>query len=119
MGEEQILTLTISLGGLVFIIIVALIKGFLLSKRKFICSHCGKEFYPKWYQVMFETHFNDYFRIRCPHCNKKKYQKIIDYLEKMWYYYISMLQKSQNTEDLWIIKTLCSEALSAATTKAM
>ena len=81
MGEEQILTLTISLGGLVFIIIVALIKGFLLSKRKFICSHCGKEFYPKWYQVMFETHFNDYFKIRCPHCDKKKYQKIID--EKM------------------------------------
>lgn len=81
MTSEQALTLLISIGGLVFIIIVALIKGFLLSKRKFMCSNCNKEFYPKWYQVMFETHFNEYFRIRCPHCNKKKYQRILD--EKM------------------------------------
>ena len=35
MTGEQVLTLLISIGGLVFIIIVTLIKGFLLSKRKF------------------------------------------------------------------------------------
>ena len=36
--------------GCAFVLIVALIKGIVLSKHKFICSECNKEFYPKWYQ---------------------------------------------------------------------
>ena len=62
----------------VFAMIVALIKGIVLSKYKFICSECNKEFYPKCYQVMFETHFGHYFRIRCPHCKKKAFHRSID-----------------------------------------
>ena len=64
--------------GLIFAMIVALIKGIVLSKHKFMCSECNKEFYPKWYQVMFESHFGEYFRIKCPHCGKKAFHRNID-----------------------------------------
>ena len=76
MTSEQKLTLINIILAIVIIVVVILIKGIMLSKRKFICSYCNKEFYPKWYQVMFETHFFDYFKIKCPHCGKKKYHKI-------------------------------------------
>ncbi len=65
-------------GAFVFSMIVALIKGIVLSKHKFICSECNKEFYPKWYQVMFETHFGEYFKIKCPHCKKKAFHRSIE-----------------------------------------
>ena len=64
--------------GLVFVIIFTLIKGTILSKHKLICSECNKEFYPKWYQVMFETHFNNYFKIKCTHCGKKEFHRSIE-----------------------------------------
>ena len=75
---SNIISLVILISGVIFVIIVAFIKGFILSKYEFECSECNKRFYPKWYQVMFETHFNDYFRIKCPHWGKKKYQRIIN-----------------------------------------
>ena len=66
------------IGALILIIVVAFIKGLILSKHKFRCCMCNKEFYPKWYQVMFEAHYFEYFRIRCPHCGKKEYHRSID-----------------------------------------
>ena len=65
-------------GAFIFVMVLALIKGLILSKHKFVCSKCNEEFHPKWNQVMFETHFGEYFRIKCPHCGKKAYQRIID-----------------------------------------
>lgn len=53
------------------VVLASLIKGIILSKHKFICSQCNKEFYPKWYKMMFEQHFNDYYKIKCPHCREK------------------------------------------------
>lgn len=66
------------IGALIFIIVVAFIKGLILSKHKFRCCMCNKEFYPKWYQVMYELHYFEYFKIRCPHCGKKEYHRSID-----------------------------------------
>lgn len=66
------------IGALIFIIVCAFIKGLILSKHKFRCCMCNKEFYPKWYQVMFETHYFEYFKIRCLHCGKKEYHRCID-----------------------------------------
>lgn len=66
------------IASIIFLLVLVLIKGLTLSKHKFKCSQCNKEFYPKWYQVMFETHSGEYFRIKCPHCKKKKYHKAID-----------------------------------------
>lgn len=68
----------IIIGVIIFILIFAIIKGIILSRHSFRCSVCGKEFKPKWYQVMFELHYFEYFKIRCPHCGKKKYHKYID-----------------------------------------
>ncbi len=61
-----------------FCILFSFIKGIVLSKHRFLCSQCNKEFYPKWYQVMFESHFGEYYKIKCPHCNKKEYHRSID-----------------------------------------
>lgn len=66
------------IGALIFIILGAFIKGLILSKHKFRCCMCNKEFYPKWYQVMYELHYFEYFKIRCPHCGKKEYHRSID-----------------------------------------
>ena len=57
------------------VVLASLIKGIILSKHKFICSQCNKEFYPKWYKMMFEQHFNDYYKIKCPHCGEKKFNR--------------------------------------------
>lgn len=62
----------------VFILIFAFVKGMILSNHKFRCSECNKDFYPQWYQVMFESHYFEYFKIRCPHCGMKKYHKLIE-----------------------------------------
>ena len=68
----------IFVGVVVFILIFAFIKGIILSNHKFLCSECNKEFFPKWFQVMYESHHFEYFRIKCPHCGKKKYHRCID-----------------------------------------
>lgn len=78
MNPTTILVLIILGGAFIFAILVDLIKGIVLSKHKFICSECNKEFYPKWYQVMFESHFGDYCRIKCSHCGKKKFHRCVD-----------------------------------------
>lgn len=72
------ISLTIIIVAVIFIVVFAFIKGLVLSKHKFRCSMCNEEFYPKWYQVMYESHYFEYFRIRCPHCGKKKYHRSID-----------------------------------------
>lgn len=72
------ISLVIIIGTIIFIIVFAFLKGIILSKHKFICSMCNKEFNPKWYQVMYESHYFEYFRIKCPHCGKKKYHRCID-----------------------------------------
>lgn len=71
-------SLFIIIGVIVFIVVFAFIKGLVLSKHKFRCSMCNEEFYPKWYQVMYESHYFEYFKIRCPYCGKKKYHRSID-----------------------------------------
>lgn len=61
--------------GIGIVVLTSLIKGIILSKHKFICSQCNKEFYPKWYKIMFEQHFNDYYKIKCPHCGEKQFNR--------------------------------------------
>ncbi|HPA98991.1 MAG TPA: hypothetical protein PKY72_06065 [Bacilli bacterium] len=72
------ITMIIISGAILLSLLIALIKGIYLSKKRFICSECNQEFYPKWYQVMFEMHYFEYFRIKCPHCGKKKFHRCID-----------------------------------------
>ncbi|MBR4555014.1 MAG: hypothetical protein IKO27_05415 [Ruminococcus sp.] len=42
-----------------------------LSKRKFQCGACNKEFNVKWNKLLFAIHSYDHYNIRCPYCNNK------------------------------------------------
>lgn len=74
----MVITMLIPIISLILVFLIALIKGIVLSKYQFVCSCCDKEFHAKWYQLMFESHFGEYFRIRCPHCNEKKYHRCLE-----------------------------------------
>lgn len=52
-------------------IIAALIILKNLSKKSFKCKHCAKEFNVKWTELVFVTHYDDEYSIKCPYCNKK------------------------------------------------
>lgn len=43
------------------------------SKHIFVCHNCGKEFKPKWTQLLCEIHVCDEHLIECPYCNNKSY----------------------------------------------
>lgn len=45
------------------------------SMHTFACGNCGKEFKPKWTQLVAEVHILDEHLIKCPHCNTKCYCK--------------------------------------------
>ena len=40
------------------------------SAHTFSCPNCGKEFHPKWTQLLFEVHALDKHRLKCPFCRK-------------------------------------------------
>ncbi len=42
-----------------------------LSKKLFKCKHCDKEFNVDWTELVFATHSDDEYSIKCPYCNKK------------------------------------------------
>lgn len=62
---------------LVFIVLAAVITCVLIagiqSKHSFKCRNCGKEFQPKWTQMIFEIHVLDEHKIKCPFCNIKDF----------------------------------------------
>ena len=42
-----------------------------IMSQKYICSECGKSFYPKLRDAAFSVHMNDSRVLKCPHCGKK------------------------------------------------
>ena len=42
-----------------------------ITSQKYICSECGKSFYPKLKDAAFSVHMNDDRVLKCPHCGKK------------------------------------------------
>ena len=59
---------------LVIIAIIAVI-AIVQSRHTFVCSNCGKEFRPKWTQLISEIHVCDEHLIDCPFCNVKNFCK--------------------------------------------
>lgn len=41
------------------------------ASHKFKCNHCSKEFYIKWYKVIFTMHTDNEYELLCPLCNIK------------------------------------------------
>ena len=70
--SEAFLVGSIISAALILIIIVALLKGIILSKHNFKCTHCDQVFNPKFYQVMFESHFVNNYIVKCPKCKRKR-----------------------------------------------
>ncbi len=60
-----------------FILLIAAIVAISVAKAQsrhtFVCHSCGKEFRPRWTQLVFEVHAFDKHVLRCPHCNQKDY----------------------------------------------
>ncbi len=54
-----------------FVLAVFLIVGFVLAKRQYRCSQCGKTFHPKWYASALSIHLGARRVFRCPHCRHK------------------------------------------------
>ena len=42
-----------------------------LSKRSFKCMSCSKEFKPKWNELLFAIHSDEYYEIKGPFCGNK------------------------------------------------
>lgn len=59
--------------GIIFLVIVAVIIviAIVQSRHTFVCSNCGKEFRPKWTQLISDVHVCDEHLIDCPFCNVK------------------------------------------------
>lgn len=60
-----------------FILLIAAIIAAAVAKAQsthtFVCHNCGKEFQPKWTQLVFEVHVFDKHVLKCPHCGKRDY----------------------------------------------
>lgn len=49
------------------------VMGRYVASKKYVCSECGKSFYPKWWQAAFSVHVMHYRYFKCPHCGKKDF----------------------------------------------
>ena len=52
------------------VIIILIIAGASLAKKKYICPNCHKSFYTNWFKCLFSGHVNDERNLRCPHCKQ-------------------------------------------------
>lgn len=54
-----------------FSVIVFCIAGKGISSEEYVCSECGRSFYPTFFQAFFSIHMGNDRYFRCPHCGKK------------------------------------------------
>lgn len=62
---------------LITVIIVIIAQGISLSKKSFVCSVCGHKFKREWFKLLFLTHYENEYSVRCPECGKK-YTNAVD-----------------------------------------
>ncbi len=51
-------------------VLILIISGVSIAKKKFVCPNCNKTFYVSWIKCIFSGHINDERSLRCPHCKK-------------------------------------------------
>ncbi len=56
---------------LLSVFISCLIIARQLSQHNFKCKSCLKSFKPEWKKLIFITHSDDEYNIKCPYCNNK------------------------------------------------
>ncbi|MBQ7756479.1 MAG: hypothetical protein IJ031_04480 [Oscillospiraceae bacterium] len=52
-------------------------NGISLSKKTFVCPVCGHKFKREWFKLLFLTHYENEYSVRCPECGKK-YTNAVD-----------------------------------------
>ena len=57
--------------AVIIIVFVLVMQGIILSRKDFSCPVCSHKFRKKWYQLMFLTHYENEYSVKCPECNKK------------------------------------------------
>lgn len=61
----------IAVPDVLIVILVWILAGKFISKRKYVCTECGKSFHPKWWAAGVSVHMNSDRLFRCPHCGHK------------------------------------------------
>lgn len=67
------ITVAIVVGLIVLVVLgVCLVQGITLSKKDFVCPKCSHRFQNKWYELIFLTHYENEFSVKCPECSSKR-----------------------------------------------
>lgn len=53
-----------------FIVLIAVAVS--LSKKEFCCKKCGNSFKASWKKLIFVTHYNNEYSVKCPNCDNKR-----------------------------------------------
>ncbi len=64
---ESILIVTAMILACVAVIVVGFAAS--LSKHEFECKKCGHKTRFKWTKLVFVTHYENEYRVKCPECN--------------------------------------------------
>lgn len=59
------------------VVVVLVAQGISLSKKTFVCPVCGHKFKREWSKLLFLTHYENEYSVRCPECGKK-YTNAVD-----------------------------------------
>ena len=51
-------------------VLILIIAGVSLAKKKYVCPNCNKTFYTSWFKCLFSGHVNDERTLKCPHCKQ-------------------------------------------------
>lgn len=76
--KSQIYVLPIILMVVSFIMLVVGVGACLIMEQKagyYVCAHCGHKYVPTFKQVLWAMHCGRTRYLKCPHCNKKSWNK--------------------------------------------
>ena len=55
--------------------IIFIVAHIIIMSGTYVCSECGTEFKPKWYQISAYIHFMGKRLLKCPNCKTKDFFK--------------------------------------------
>lgn len=76
----------LGIAGLIALLLIAAAVAAVMvakaqSRHYFACPNCGKEFRPRWTQLVFEVHAFEQHRMKCPYCHRTDFCRDLGRLE--------------------------------------